>query len=293
MPADPHALLARRFEPVTQEYGARDTILYALGIGLGHDPLDPLALRFLLEDRLLALPTMVNVLGSPGFWIRAPDTGVDWRRVVHTEQSFVLHRPVPPSGRVIGRMHLDAFHDKGAAKGALIRTRRTLHADSGEPLATISHLTMARGDGGSGVIHGALDPLPPVPDRAPDAVCTLPTRPDAALIYRLSGDLNPLHADPAVAAAAGFARPILHGLASMGIACHAVLRSALCMDPVGIAGMGVRFSSPVLPGEALETEIWHEPGAVAFRTLAAGRVVLDRGRVTLAGSRVAGSVAAL
>jgi acyl dehydratase len=284
MPVDPHALLARSFAPVTQDYAARDTILYALGVGLAHDPLDPQALRFLVEDRLLALPSMVNVLGTPGFWMRAPDTGVDWRRVVHAEQSFTLHRPLPPAGRVVGRMRLDAFHDKGASVGALIHTRRTLEdAATGETLATVSHLTMARGDGGTGVTLGTLRPLPPVPDRAPDLVCSLPTRPEAALIYRLSGDLNPLHADPAVAAAAGFPRPILHGLASMGVACHAVLRAALGWECGRVAGMAVRFSAPVLPGETLDTEMWNEPGAVAFRSRVAGRTVLDRGRVTLSG----------
>ena len=142
---------------------------------------------------------------------------------------------------------------------------------------------MLRGDGGSGVMAGELVATVPVPDRGPDMTCDLPTLPQAALIYRLSGDLNPLHADPDVARGAGFDRPILHGMATMGMAAHAVLRTALEYDGGAMRGMQVRFTAPVYPGETIRTQIWRDDGVIAFRSSVLGRntIVLDRGRVTL------------
>ena len=283
MALDPHALLGRRFAPIVHDVTARDTILYALGIGLGADPTDRRQLQYVYEDGLAALPTMANVLGYPGFWAKEPDTGIDWRRVVHAEQWITLHRPLPVRGRVIGRTRVTAFHDKGEAKGALMGSERQIEDADGSPIATVGGLSMLRGDGGSGVVIGKLPTTWPVPDRAPDAVCDLPTLPQAALIYRLSGDLNPLHADPDVARGAGFERPILHGMATMGVAGHAVLRTMLCYDAAAMRGMQVRFTAPVYPGETIRTQMWREDGSIAFRAIVPGRdaVVLDRGRVTL------------
>lgn len=285
MTVDPHALLARSFAPVTHAYAARDTILYALGVGLGADPVDPGQLPYVYEEGLTALPSLVNVLGYPGFWAKEPDTGIDWPRVVHAEQWFTLNGPLRPVGNVIGHTRVTAFHDKGAAKGALMGSERTVvDAASGAVLATVGGLSMLRGDGGSGVVEGVLPPPHLLPDRAADAVCDLETLPQAALIYRLSGDLNPLHADPAVARGAGFDRPILHGMATMGVACHAVLRTVLGYDSARVRGMRVRFTAPVFPGETVRTEIWVDGGVVSFRSSVPGRsiVVLDRGRVDLA-----------
>ena len=285
MPLDPRALMARPFAPVEHAYTARDAILYALGIGLGADPMDRGQLRYVYEDGLAVLPTMANILGYPGFWAREPDAGIDWRRVVHAEQSFVLHRPLPPAGRVIGRTRLTAFQDKGATKGALLGTERTVEdAGTGEVLATVGSVAMLRGDGGSGVTSGTLPPPHAVPARAPDHICDLPTLPQAALIYRLSGDLNPLHADPAVALAAGFTRPILHGLATMGVACHAILRTVLDYESSRIGAMRVRFTAPVLPGDTIRTHIWCDASKISFRSTTAGRdvVVLDCGLMELA-----------
>ncbi len=283
MAADPHALLARRFAPIVHDVTARDTILYALGVGLGAEPTDRRQLRYLYEDGLLALPTMANVLGYPGFWAKEPDTGIDWRRVVHAEQWITWHRPLPAHGRVTGHTRVTAFHDKGAAKGALMGSERRIEDADGLPIATVGGLSMLRGDGGSGVIAGELVATVPVPDRDPDMTCDLPTLPQAALIYRLSGDLNPLHADPDVARGAGFDRPILHGMATMGVAAHAVLRTALGYDGGAMRGMQVRFTAPVYPGETIRTQIWRDDGVIAFRSSVLGRntIVLDRGRVTL------------
>jgi acyl dehydratase len=178
------------------------------------------------------------------------------------------------------------LHDKGAEKGALmLQERRISDTVSGELIATVTQTTMLRADGGFGGAHGAPLMAPhALPNRSPDAVCDLPTLPQAALLYRLNGDLNPLHADPAVAQTAGFARPILHGLATMGVAMHAVLKTLLGYDATSVRGMRVRFTAPVLPGETLRTELWRDGAVISLRTTAVerGAIVLNAGRVDLA-----------
>jgi acyl dehydratase len=284
MAIDPQKLLARRFAPVEHAYTWHDTVLYALGIGLGADPTDARQLAYVYEHGLRVFPTMPVILGYPGFWAREPDTGIDWKRLVHAEQSFELHRTLAPEGKVVGHTRVSAIYDKGADKGALLcQERRVVDAVNGELLATVSQVSMLRDDGGRGGSEGA-PPVPhQVPDRRPDAVCDLPTLPQAALIYRLSGDPNPLHADPAVAHAAGFERPILHGLCTMGVACHAVLRALWDYDAARLRAMRVRFSAPVFPGDTLRTEIWQDDAVVSFRTFALERqmMVLNAGRIDL------------
>jgi acyl dehydratase len=288
MAIDPQKLLARHFEPIEHAYSLRDTQLYALALGFGADPLDSGHLRYVYEgidnESLRALPTMANVLAYPGFWARQPDTGIDWRRLVHVEQEIVLQAPLPPRGTVIGYNCVSSLWDKGAGKGALMQQRRELHdAVTAAPLAIVTQLTLLRGDGGfsPGASTGAPPAAHPIPDRAPDAVCDLPTLLQSALIYRLSGDLNPLHADPAVARAAGFERPILHGMATMGIAAHAVLRTLLDYDASRFAAMRVRFTAPVVPGDSLRTELWVDANVVSLRTTA-----IERGVVVLSNARV-------
>lgn len=256
-----------KFEELRHEYTAKDTILYALGIGLGQDPTDENQLRFVYEDGLQALPTMAVVLAYPGFWIRNPETGVDWVKVLHGEQAFRIHKPLPPKGRVVGRMKIDEIIDKGPGKGALIYSRRDVYdAESNELLCTLEQTTFARGDGGFGGPAGSPAPLPRVPERAPDATATFRTQPNQALIYRLSGDRNPLHCDPDFAARGGFDRPILHGLCTWGFACRAVLKLCCDYQPERLASFAARFTAPVFPGETLETQVWREPGGVHFRT---------------------------
>lgn len=292
MRLDPNHLLNRPFAPVEQAYSERDSLLYALGCGLGADPLDAGQLRYVYERAaggLQALPTLANALGYSGFWADQPDTGITWQKLVHAEQAIVLHRPLPAQGRVVGHTRVTGLHDKGADKGALmLQERRVADAATGELIATVTQTTMLRADGGfsasSGGAHGAPLAAPhAVPERAPDAVCDLPTLPQAALLYRLNGDFNPLHADPAVAQAAGFSRPILHGLATMGVAMHAVLKALLGYDAARVRGMRVRFTAPVLPGETLRTELWRDGAVVSLRTTALERgvVVLNAGRIDL------------
>jgi acyl dehydratase len=288
MPIDASALKSRAFEPVRQDYSSRDTILYALGLGLGQDPLDATQLRFTYEDGLAALPTLPVVLGSPGFWAKDPDSGIDWVRVLHGEQELELHAPLPAAAAVIGRSRVTAMVDKGAGKGALMYSERTIEdAGSGTLLATTRSVSFLRGDGGFSTRGQVSDPAPvprpAVPEGPPDTVFEWKTRPEAALIYRLSGDYNPVHADPAVARAAGFERPILHGLCSFGVTGWALVRALAGGDPSRLRSMGTRFSSPVYPGETLRVEIWRRGDAVQFRTRVVERdvVVLSHGTATL------------
>jgi acyl dehydratase len=259
-------------------------MLYALGVGLGADPTDETELRFVYEKNLLALPTLPVVLGYPGMWLKDPATGIDWVRLVHGEQGLRLHRPVPPEGEVIGRTRVSQIIDKGPGKGALIYTERTvIDAASGALLATLTSTTFCRADGGFGGPAGPLKTVHELPTRAVDHSVDFATQPRAALVYRLSGDYNPLHAEPAVATAAGFKQPILHGLATYGIAGWAVVKQVCGGDPSAVQSLDVRFSSPVYPGETIRTEIWVDGKVVSFRARAVERdvVVLNNGRAEL------------
>ena len=281
MAIDYQRLLAWPVPEIRQAYSVRDSQLYALAVGLGADPVDTRQLPFVYEQAPLALPMQAVVLGYPGFWMKEPGTGVDWVRLVHAEQGLTLHRPLPASGEVIGRTRVIGINDKGPGKGAIVYSRRTLHdAASDELIATLDSSTFCRGDGGCGGSDAPPMTMTATPERAPDAVCELPTLPQQALLYRLCGDLNPLHADPEVARAAGFERPILHGLCTFAVAGHALLREACDYDPARLTSMQVRFSAPVYPGETLRTEIWREADGIAFRTRAVERdiVVLSHGR---------------
>ncbi len=274
-------LMALEVPPAEQSYGPKDCMLYALGIGLGHDPMNEDELSFVYEKNLKVLPTMGTVLGHPGFWHREHNTGIDWVRIVNGEQGITLHRPLTGQGTVIGRMKILEVVDKGAGKGALVFSERRLtDKATGEPIATVTQTTFCRGDGGFGGPPRETPPPHPLPERAPDAVCDLGTRPEAALIYRLSGDRNPLHAEPAVAKQAGYPRPIMHGLGNFGIAGHAVLKTFCSYDPHKLVAFACRFSAPVYPGETLRTEMWRDGNVVSFRSRVVERdvVAVNNGR---------------
>lgn len=281
---DVHQLLNREFEEIIQTYSARDAIFYALSIGLGADPQDEQQLRFVYEKNQAAFPTFSLVLGYPGFWAKEPDTGIDWKRLVHAEQSIQFHGALPVSGTIKSTNKVKAIYDRGSERGALLLQERQLaDAASGRLVATISQLSLLRGDGGCGG-DGRIPPKPHhVPDRVPDCSDVTQTLPQQALLYRLNGDFNPLHADPRVADEAGFGRPILHGLCSMGIACHAVLKNLLDYEVARVASMQVRFTAPVFPGDELRTDMWRDGDEVSFRmtNTETGKVVLNGGRVAL------------
>ena len=268
-----------------QHYTARDTILYALGLGYGAAPLDPHQLRFVYEQGLLALPTMCNVLAPAPFWLTNPELGVSWPEVLHGEQSLQNYRAIAAAGHVRASYRITAIDDKGAEKGAVLHLEKLLYDLADNALvAKVDAAIYMRGDGGQG---GFGEPRPPVPalvEREPDLAIDIPTLPQAALIYRLSGDFNPIHAWPEAARAGGLDRPILHGLCTMGIAARA-LTEALCHDaPARLQAMSVRFSRMVYPGETIRVEIFHERDGVAFRCRVPGRnaIVIDRGHARLA-----------
>jgi acyl dehydratase len=278
-------LLALKIPEVEHSYSEKDAILYALGLGFGMDPMNEEELAFVYEKNLKALPTFALVLGYSPYWLRNPQSGVDWLKVVHGEQGFVLHRPLPPRGTVIGRTRIVEVIDKGAGKGALVYSeRKVIDKATGEPVATLNQTTFCRGDGGFGGPKREAPTPHAIPERPPDLVCGLPTRPEMALIYRLSGDVNPLHAEPAVAKAAGFPRPILHGLATFGVAGHALLKSVCGYDPGRLRSMAGRFSAPVFPGETIRTEIWRDGAVASFRSSVVGReaVAINNGRAEVA-----------
>lgn len=273
-----------RFEDVHHRYDEKDTMLYALGIGLGHDPLDAGQLRYVYEQGLQCFPTQATVLGYPGFWMSDPRAGIDWVRLVHGEQRLALHAPLPAAGTVVGKSRVTHVIDKGADKGALVITERTLHDEAGACLATLQQTTFCRGDGGFGGGDTSPEPLPAAPSRVPDRRCTLSVAPNAALLYRLSADRNPLHADPEVARKAGYPQPILHGLCTYGMAAHAIVKTWCDYDAARLTTLNARFSSPVFPGEALQFEMWQDdPGALQFIVRASARdvVVMSHGTATI------------
>jgi acyl dehydratase len=218
---------------------------------------------------------MGTVLGGVGFWARERDTGIDWVRLVNGEQGITLHRPLAGAGTLVGRLRIIEVIDKGPGKGALVLSERTVtDKATGTLVATVTQTTFCRADGGFGGPPREAPAPHPIPERVPDTVCDLETRPETALIYRLSGDLNPLHADPAVAKAAGFPRPIMHGLGSFGVAGHAVLKTMCGYDPQKLLSFAGRFSAPVFPGETLRTEMWRDGEVVSFRSRVIERDVI-------------------
>jgi acyl dehydratase len=274
-------LMALEIEPAEQTYDAKDCMLYALGVGLGHDPTNEDELAFVYEKNLKVLPTMATVLGHTGSLARNPDAGINWVMVVNGEQGFTLHRPLAGQGTVIGRTKIIEVIDKGAGKGALLFTERKItDKASGALVATVTQTVFCRGDGGFGGPPRPSPPPHPIPTRAPDAICDLKTRPEMALIYRLSGDYNPLHAEPAFAKAAGYERPILHGLGTFGVSGHALLKTICGYDPTRLISFAGRFSAPVFPGETIRTEMWCDGVVVSFRARVVERdmVAINHGR---------------
>ncbi|MDB5818200.1 MAG: 3-alpha,7-alpha, 12-alpha-trihydroxy-5-beta-cholest-24-enoyl-CoA hydratase [Rhizobacter sp.] len=277
---------------VRQTYTARDTILYALGLGVGRDPLDAAVLRLVYEKNLLAVPTMASVLASPGNWMRErKELGIDFTKLVHGEQTVQMHGILPSAGTVVGRSRVTAIVDKGEGKGAVLYVTKQLFDDATQaPLATIDQVLFLRGNGGFAASAGSNDEAPPAaaapPDRPADATIDLPIRPEAALVYRLSGDLNPLHIEPEFAAKAGFPKPILHGLATHGMAGWGLVRLFSAGDASRLKSLRARFSSPVFPGETLRIEAWTDGGEIAFRAKVVERdvAVLANGRAVIEGA---------
>ncbi len=263
-------------------WSERDAMLYALATGVGQDPLDAAQLRFVYEKDLKVMPSFATV-AAWGCNPSLAEAGINYTHVVHAEQGVTFHAPLPPAAQVRAEGGVTGAIDKGD-KGALIFGETTLvDVTSGIRYATLATTWMARADGHFG---GPKTPAPaphPMPDRVPDRIIDYTTRPDQALLYRLLGDRNPLHADPKAAQAAGFSRPILHGLCTYGITCRAVLEIWGDLDPARMASHSLRFSAPVLPGETITISFWREPHGISFEAHVTNRgvAVVRNGRSVL------------
>ena len=258
----------------------KDAMLYALGVGLGSDPLNAEELPFVYENGLKAVPTFATVLGmTEGYARLIAKSGINFARVVHGEETVQLHRTLPPEGEGTIENRVAAVYDKGE-KGAVMIVETALKDKAGEPIATLRSSIFARADGGfGGSSEGEAQPHK-VPERAADLTLDFPTRPDQALLYRLNGDRNPLHADPAFAKMVGFERPILHGLCTFGITCRAVLQAYADFDPGRVKSHQARFSAPVFPGETVSVDLWRDGEVVSFeaRVKAREATVIKNGR---------------
>jgi acyl dehydratase len=273
---DAGALLAHDFGEIRQSWVQRDAILYALGLGLGQDPVDCADLAFLDERNLKVIPSFAVTLGSPGMWIRDPRFGIDFKRLVHIEQDARFRASLPATGDVVASATVASIQDRGEGRGAeLVVARRIRDASTGQAYCELEQTLLLRGDGGFG------GPAAPrldagVPDRPPDRTASIELSRRSALIYRLSGDWNPLHLDPAFARAAGFDRPIMHGLGVYGMAGVAVARGC-GVEPDRITRLACRFAGTVLPGDRVDFDIWYADKGWQFAARVGERRVLDRG----------------
>ncbi len=276
-------LLARRDVDTPLSYADRDVILYALAVGMGRDPVADKELAYVLESRdLRVVPSFASVLGHSNL---LDDCGWDYRQVLHADERLRLHRPLADADDLLLDSRVSGVRDLGPQRGLYVELQLDGRSRAnGRPVFTLTRTLLARGDGGTGSPRKRLSTPHSLPDREPDLDCSLRTRGDQALLYRLLGDRNPLHADPQLARDLGFERPILHGLCTWGIACRAILRTICEYDPTFIRELQGRFTAPVYPGETLRTEMWQSANIVSFRVRAVERdlVVLDKGFCELA-----------
>ena len=263
-------------------YSDRETMLYGLGIGFGKDPLNDEELKFVYERDLKTVPSMATVVSWGAGNMR--ESGINYLLVLHGEQRLKMYEPLPHSADILVDSSVKGVFDKGKEKGALIITETDIKLKENENLlCKLSSTTFARGDGGfGGPSDGAPEPHL-IPERKSDDEFSADTEPNQALIYRLSGDRNPLHSDPEIAKAAGFDVPILHGLCTYGTACRTIISNVCDYDSTLIEEFNVRFSSPVYPGEKISTEIWKDDNVISFRCWVRDRnvMVLNNGKCVL------------
>lgn len=275
-------LRAWPFDEVRHTYDERDVMLYALGVGLGSDQLSAAQLRFVYEKDLVVLPSFVTAMAVPPPWLGDQRLGLARARIVHGGIGFDLHAPLPRSASVASRNRITGVFDAGAAVGAIIGQERDVtDTATGRRLATVRSHALARGDGGFG--GPPPEPAPAPPEGPPHVTTEIATLPQQALLYRLSGDRNPLHVDPDYAAKAGYPRPILHGLATFGIAVQALLRTVCEHDATRLRSMDAQFSAPVFPGDTIRCDFWKDGDTVRFtaHVAARGKTVLRAGRALL------------
>ncbi len=278
-------LMATAVDDLQLTYGDTESMLYAQSIGFGRDPVAQKELPYVFEQGrpLRTVPSMASVLVPDMF---PPDLGWDFTQVLHAEQRLQLHRPLPAAANLLVNKRIVDIFDRGPKRGAMILFEADGRlAKDDTAVFTLGMTVIARGDGGFGGTSGSGPAPHRAPRRDPDLSCNSDTRIDQALLFRLNGDRNPLHADPATANRAGFGVPILHGLCTYGIACHAILQTICDYDDTLIKGFDARFSAPVMPGDTIRTDMWQERNIVSFRCTAVDRdvMVLRNGKCTLAG----------
>ncbi|KLI09827.1 3-alpha,7-alpha,12-alpha-trihydroxy-5-beta-cholest-24-enoyl-CoA hydratase [Mycolicibacterium conceptionense] len=261
MPIDLDKALGAELEPIEFSWTSSDIQLYHLGLGAGADPMSARELSYLVDDTPQVLPTFGNVAVSFHMTeppkVQFPGIDIELSKVLHASEAVSVPGPIPTSGTAKSVQRFTEIWDKG--KAAVIVSESTVTDESGKVLWTTKRSIFARGEGGFGGERGPATSNE-LPDRAPDVEISLPTLPQQALLYRLCGDRNPLHSDPAFAAAAGFERPILHGLCTYGIGCKAIVDNLLDGDVAQVASYGARFAGVVIPGETLQANIWKEDG---------------------------------
>ncbi|GAB09485.1 putative enoyl-CoA hydratase [Gordonia araii NBRC 100433] len=283
MPIDPAVALGAELPETTFSWTASDVALYHLAVGAAADPMDTAGLAYVDDVAPKVLPTFATVAASfhatepPK--VVFPGIDIDLAKVVHGSQQVTAHRPLPPSGTATTRTRIAELQDKGSA--AVIVQESVTVDEGGETLWTSRSSIFAKGEGGFGGERGASAKVE-LPDRAPDHRIEVPTRPNQALLYRLCGDRNPLHSDPAFAKRAGFDRPILHGLCSYGCVARAIVDEILDGDVTQLAGYGVTFAGIVLPGETIVVDAWEADGRIVGRATVAER----DGAMALAGISV-------
>ncbi|MDF1690755.1 MAG: MaoC/PaaZ C-terminal domain-containing protein [Zhongshania sp.] len=277
------ALLTHKFDAKTVSYNDRDTMLYALSLGAGDPAHLEQDLNLVYEKNLVCLPTITAVLAHPGLWMTAAQFDIKLVKLLHAEQRIDFYHSIPPSGEIRAEYRVSAIIDKGPDKGAFMHFDKDIYnTANNELLCTVRACYLLRGDGGCGSFGEAPAALAAVPSGEPDIVSEIAIDERAALIYRLNGDRNPLHVDPAIAKQAGFAKPILHGLCAYGVAGLALTR-AIDGDVNRIASLGLRFSAPVYPGETLVIEGWRSAAGIHFRASSKERqqIVLNNGFMAL------------
>ena len=283
MPITLEKLMAQQARDVAHAYTERDSMLYAIAIGMGQDPFDETELDYVYERRgtLRAVPSQAVTVARHNLIF---EIGMEVEKFLHGEQLLTLHQPLPPAAEILADHRVVEVFDKGAAKGVMVETDTRVRLKDGTPLFDIYNLYYCRGDGGIGSSGGKQRPAHPMPERRPDLVRTTRTEPRQALVYRLTGDSNVIHGDPAIAREMGFKGPILHGSCTLAIACREVLASVCGYDNSRMKTFGTRFTSVVYPGETIDTEIWVDGDAVSFRCRARERdaVVLDHGQCRIA-----------
>lgn len=268
-----------KFAPTETVLSDREAMLYALSIGLRGDAQNSRELPFVYEKNLKTFPTIALIIGQPRMWMGDQETGITRSMIVHGAQRLSVYSEIPVGIPVLSTNKITAILDKGKTGAMVVLQRESSNKLDGTLLARSESTVVCRADGGFGAQWGPEHEFKRIPERRADKTLQIETMPNAALLYRLNHDRNPLHVDPDVARSAGFSRPILHGLCTLGLVAVEIFRA---FPDATLRSIETRFSNPVLPGDAISIELWHEDNDITFRaSTRGGAVVLDHGSASL------------